>query len=77
MSVWSCATIRGPMVRDSDGNDEALLQVFPSHPAVRNIMGWPREVLLVLQQPLCSLPVLAMAPVPNVGVLWLYDRQLQ
>ena len=40
-------------------------------------MGWPCEVLPVLQQPLCNLPVLAMATILNVGVTWLYDRQLQ
>ena len=40
-------------------------------------MGWPGEVLPVLQQPLCSLPLLAVAAVLDVGVLWLHDRQLQ
>ena len=40
-------------------------------------MGWPREVLPVLQQPLCSLPILAVAVVVDVGTLWLYDRQLR
>ena len=40
-------------------------------------MGWPREVLPILQQPLCSLPILAVATVLDVGVLWLYDRRLQ
>ena len=40
-------------------------------------MGWPREVLPVFQQPLCSLPVLAVAVVLDVGALWLYDRQLR
>ena len=40
-------------------------------------MGWPREVLPVLQQPLCSLPILAVAVVLDVGTLWLYDRQLR
>ena len=39
-------------------------------------MGWPCEVLLVFQQPLCSLLVLAVAIVLDVGALWLYDRQL-
>ena len=62
------------MVRDSDGHGEPWLQVFASHPAVGNIMRWPREVLPVLQQPLCSLPVLAVATVLHVGELWLYDR---
>ena len=40
-------------------------------------MGWPREVLPVFHQPLCSLPVLAVAVVLNVGTLWLYDQQLR
>ena len=40
-------------------------------------MGWPREVPPVLQQPLCSLPILAVAVVLDVGTLWLYDRQLR
>ena len=53
------------------------LQVCAGHPAVGNIMGWPREVLPVLQKPLCSLPVLVVATLLDVGVLWLYDRQLQ
>ena len=65
------------MARDSDGQGEPWLEVFANHPAVVNIMGWPREVLPVLQQPWCSLPVLAVATMLDVGVLWLYDRQLQ
>ena len=65
-----------PMVRDSDGHGEPWLQVFASHLTVGNITGWPREVLPILQQPLCSLPVLAVATVLDVGVLWLYDQQL-
>ena len=40
-------------------------------------MGWPREVLPALQQPLCNLPVLAVATMRDVGALWLYDRQLR
>ena len=40
-------------------------------------MSWPREVLPVLQQPLCNLLVLAVATVLDVGALWLYDRQLR
>ena len=40
-------------------------------------MRLPREVLPVPQQPLCSLPILAVAVVLDVGKLWLYDRQLQ
>ena len=63
------------MVRDPGGRGEPWLKVFASHPAVRNIMGWPCEVLPVFQQPLCSLPVLAVATVLDVGALWLYDQQ--
>ena len=48
MSAHSRATIRGTMVRDSDGQGEPCLQVFANHAAVGNIMGWPREVLPVL-----------------------------
>ena len=77
VSAQSWATIRGTMVRDSDGQGEPWLQVFASHSAVGNIMGWPRELLPVFQQLLCSLPVLAVATVLDVGALWLYDRQLQ
>ena len=65
------------MVRDPDGHDEPWLKVFVGHPAVGSIMGWPREVLPIFQQPLCSLPVLAVATVLDVGELWLYDRQLR
>ena len=51
--------------------------MFASHLAVGNITGWPREVLSVFQQPLCSLPVLPVATVLEVGELWLYDKQLR
>ena len=71
------AAICGTMVRDSHGRDEPWLKVVVSIPAVGSIVGWPREVLPVLQQPLCSLPVLAVATVLDVGELWLYDRQLR
>ena len=77
VSAQSWATIRGTMVRDSDGHDVPWLKVFVGHPAVGSIMGWRREVLPVFQQPLCSLPVLAVATVLDVGELWLYDRQLR
>ena len=77
VSAQSRATIRGTMVRDLEGHGEPWLQVFANHPADGNIMGSPREGLPVLQQPLCSLPVLAVATVLSVGVLWLYDLQLQ
>ena len=61
----------------SSGKSDPWLQVYANHPAVGNVMGWPREVLPVLQQPLCSLPILAVAVVLDVGTLWLYDRQLR
>ena len=32
---------------------------------------------MYIQQPLCSLPILAVAVVLDVGTLWLYDRQLR
>ena len=73
----SWATVRGTMVRGPDGQSEPWLQVFADHPAVGNIMGWPREVLPVLRQPVCNLPVLAVATMLDVGALWLYDRQLR
>ena len=40
-------------------------------------MGWPSDVLPVFQQPLCHLPVLAVAAVLGMRELWLYDRQLR
>ena len=45
------ATVRGTMVRGPDGQSEPYLRVFGDHPAVGNVMGWPREVLPVLRQP--------------------------
>ena len=75
VSAQSWATVRGTMVRGPDGQSESWLQVYTSHPAVGNVMGWPREVLPVLQQPLCGLPILAVAVVLEVGMLWRYDRQ--
>ena len=45
----SWATVHGTMVRGPDDQSEPWLQVFAHHPAVGNIMGWPREVLQVLQ----------------------------
>ena len=53
------------------------LKFFSGHPPVKNIMGWPREVPRVFQQPLCSLPVLAVATVLDVGELLLYDKELR
>ena len=71
VSAQSWATVRGTMVRSLDGGSGPWLQVFTDHPAVGNIMGWPREVLPVLQQPLCNLPVLAVATMLDVEVIWL------
>ena len=73
--LW--ALVCGTMVRSPDGQSDPWLQVYANHPAVGNVMGLPREVLPVLQQPLCSLPVLAVAIVLDVGTLWMYDRQLR
>ena len=77
MCAQSWATVRGTMVRGPDGPSEPWLQVFADHPAVGNILGWPREVPPVLQQPLCNLPVLAVATVLDVAALWLYDLELR
>ena len=77
VSSHSWARVRGIMVRGPDGKSEPWLQVFLDHPAVGNIMGWPHDVLPVLQQPLCSLPILAVATMLDVEVMWLYDRQLR
>ena len=77
VSAQSWAMVRGTMVRGPDGHSDPWLQVYADHPAVGNIMGWPREVLPVFQQPLCNLPILAVAVVLDVGTLWLYDRQLR
>ena len=75
VSAQSWATIRGTMVRDSDDHDETWLKVFVGHRAVGSITDWPHGALPVFQQPLCSLPVLAV--VLDVGELWLYDRQVR
>ena len=77
VSAQSWAMVRGTMVRGPYGQSDLWLQVYADHPPVGNVMGWPREVLPVFQQPLCSLPVLAVAVVLDVGTLWLYDRQLR
>ena len=77
VSAQSWATVRGTTVRDPDGQNDPWLRVYSNHPAVGNVMGWPREVLPVFQQPLCGLPILAVAVVLDVGTLWLYDRQLR
>ena len=67
VSAQSWATVRGTMVRSPAGRGEPWVQVFTDHPAVGSVMGWPREVLLVLQQPLCNLPPLAVATMLDVG----------
>ena len=67
VSAQSWAIIRGTMVRDSHGHNEPWRKVFVGHLAVGSIMSWPREVLPIFQQPLCSLPVLAVATVLDVG----------
>ena len=77
VSAQSWATVRGTMVRDPDGQNDSWRKVYTNHPAVGTVTGWPREVLPVLQQPLCGLPILAVAVVLDVGTLWLYDRQLR
>ena len=75
VSAQSWATVPGTMVGGPDGQSDPRLQVYADHPAVGNVMGWPPEVLPVFQQSLCSLPVLAVAVVLDVGTLWLHDRQ--
>ena len=77
VSAQSWALVHGTMVRSPDGQSDPWLQVYANHPALGNVMGWPREVLPVFQQPLCSLPILAVAVVLDVGTLWLNDRQLR
>ena len=77
VSAQSWATVRGTMVRSRDGRSQPWLQVFTDHPAVGNVTGWPHEVLPVLHQPLCNLPVLAVATMLDVGAMWPYDRQLR
>ena len=77
VSAQSWATIRGTMVRRSDGQGEPWLQVFANRPAVGNFTDSPREVLPVLQQPPRSLPVLAVATMLDVGAMWLYDQRVR
>ena len=69
VSAQSWATVRGTMVRGPNGESEPWLQVFADHPAVGNIMGWPREVLPVLQQPVRNLGVLAVATMLDMGAV--------
>ena len=77
VSAQSWALVHGTKVRSTDGQSDPWLHVYANHPAVGNVMGWPREVLPVLQQPMCSLPILAVAVALDVGTLWLYDWQLR
>ena len=77
VSAQSWATARGTVVKDPDGQNDFWLQVYTNYPAVGNVVGWPREVLPVFQQPLCGLPILAVAVVLDVGTFWPYDRQLR
>ena len=69
VSSQSWATVRGSLVRGPDGQSDPWLRVYADHPAVGSVLGWPREVLPVFQQPLCTLPVLAVAVVLNVATL--------
>ena len=77
VSAQSWALVRGTMVGSPDSQSDPWLQVYANHPAVGNVISWPLGVLPVLQQPLCSLPILAVAIVLDVGTLWLYDQQLR
>ena len=77
MSAQSWATIHGTMVSATDDREKPRLKVLASHRAVGNILCWPGQVLPIFQQALCSLPVLAMATVLDVGELWLYDQRLK
>ena len=73
----SWATVCGTMVHNSDGGDEPWLKVFAGLRAVASVMGWPSGVLPVLPQPSCSLLLMAVATVLDVGELWLYDWRLR
>ena len=66
VSAQSWATVRGTMGRDPDSQSDFWLQLYTNHPAVGYVMGWPHEVLPVPQQPLCGLPILAVAVVLDV-----------
>ena len=77
VSAQSWATVCGTTVRGPDGQSEPWLQVFADHPAIGNILGWPREVLPVLQPPPCNFPVLAVVAMRDVGALWLYDLEVR
>ena len=75
VSVQSCATIRGAMVRNPEGHNQPWLKVFVARPAVGSITRSPGDVLLVFQRPLCSLPVMAVATGLGMGELWLHYRR--
>ena len=77
VSAQSWATIRGTMVRDSDGHYEPWLKVFVGLGGVGNVMDRQCGVLPVFQQPLCSLENLRVAIALDIGELWLYDRRLR
>ena len=56
---WSCvvstqswATVRGTLVRGPGGQSDPWLQLYADHPALGNVLGGPREVLPVFQEPL-------------------------
>ena len=76
VSALSCATVRAAKVQSPDGRSEPWLQLVIDYQAVGSVMGWPREVVPGLQQPLCNLPVLAVATMLVVGAMSLYDRRL-
>ena len=47
VSAQSWAMVSGTMVRGPEGESDPWLEVYADHPAVGNVMGWPREVLPV------------------------------
>ena len=49
-SAQSWATIHDTIVRNPHGHEEPWLKVFLGHPAAGSIMGWPSDVLLVVQR---------------------------
>ena len=77
MSAQLWATVRGTMARNSDGHDDPWHTVFVGLPAARSVVDSPAGVLPVLQQALCSLPVLVVARVLGIGELWLHHRRLR
>ena len=60
-----------------DGEGTASwLETFMNHPKVGSILGWPPSVLPMLQPPLRSLPVPAIAMALDVEELQLCDRRV-